>query len=313
MSAAPGYLDYPRRGRGLDHDRFAYRNLLRTAQPAAWPNGKKVAFSISVYVEFFPMDMPREPILPPGGMQRPGTSFWDYTLRDYGNRVAIYRLIRELEKAGLPATFAMNSQVAERYPGLVREIVSRGWEIAACGVDMGQLHYGDMDEAREMALIEGSRETLRRASGQAVNGWYSPGNTQSQNTQRLVTQAGFDYLSDWANDDLCYWLTSEAGRIVAMPLNLELSDRRFLFDQNQQLAEWELRSITGIDYLRREANNYGIRQASFNLTPWIIGQPYRMATLRRVLAAIASHDDVWVAPAGEVARAWRTLGEGESA
>lgn len=308
MSAVPGYLEYPRRKRGLDHDRFGYRNLLRTEQPKAWPNGAKVALSISVYVEFFPMDMPREPILPPGGMQRPGISFWDYTLRDYGNRVAIYRLIRELDQAGLQATFAVNSEVAVRYPGLLHELTSRGWEIASCGVDMGQLHYGDMDQERERALIRQSRDTLRRVTGQDITGWYSPGNTQSLHTQRLVTEEGFRYLSDWANDDLPYWLTSDAGRIVSMPLNLELSDRRFLFEQNQPLDEWELRSITGIRYLCREAEQQGIRHASLNLTPWIIGQPYRVASLRRVLAAIASRNEIWVATNRQIAAAWQEIG-----
>ena len=288
MSALPGYLNYPKRMRGLDHDRFAYRNLLRCDLPATWPNGATVALTISVQVEFFPMDMPRSPILPSGGMQRPGTSFWDYTLRDYGNRVGIYRLIREFERVGLLATFAVNSEVAERYPGLIGELTARGHEVAASGVDMGQLHYGDMDESRESALIARSKSTLERVSGQAITGWYSPGNTQSLHTQRLVTAAGFDYIADWANDDLAYWLTSPSGRTVSMPVNLELSDRRFLFDQNQPLAEWELRSITGINYLCREAATKGIRQASLNLTPWVIGQPYRVASLRRVLAAIAA-------------------------
>lgn len=309
MTLAAGYLDYPRRGPGLDHDRFAYRRLLRTDPPAAWPNGKRLALSISVYVEYFPMDMPRTPILPPGGMQRPGTSFWDYTLRDYGNRVAIFRLMTALDRAGLPATAAFNSEAARRYPILIEEAKARGWEIAACGVDMGQLHYGDMDEDRERALIHQSRQTLTDLSGQTVRGWYSPGNTQSQNTQRLVTEAGFDYLSDWANDDLAYWLTSPAGRIVSMPLNLELSDRRFLFEQNQPLDEWEKRSIIGIDYLCREAQTRGIRQASLNLTPWIIAQPYRIASLARVLAAIAERDDIWIATAGDIAAAWKALGE----
>lgn len=307
MSALPGYLSYPRRAPGLDHDRFAYRNLLRTDLPAAWPNGAPLALSISVQVEFFPMDMPRSPIVPSGGMQRPGVSFWDYTLRDYGNRVGIYRLIREFERANVLATFAVNSEVANRYPGLIDELTSRGHEIAAGGVDMGQLHYGDMDESRERALIAQSRATLERVSGQKVAGWYSPGNTQSLNTQRLIAEAGFDYVADWANDDLAYWLTSSAGRCVSMPLNLELSDRRFLFDQNQPLAEWELRSITGIKYLHREAAAKGIRQASLNLTPWVIGQPYRVASLRRVLAEIASKKGLWVAPARDVATSWKEL------
>ena len=32
----PNYLDYPWRRRGLDHDRFAHRNLPQ-AKPTVWP------------------------------------------------------------------------------------------------------------------------------------------------------------------------------------------------------------------------------------------------------------------------------------
>lgn len=306
MSIAPGYFDYPRRRPGLDHNRFEHRYLM-TGKAGRWPNGKAVALCISAPVEFFPMDMPRAPLNPPGGMERPGASFWDFTLRDYGNRVGIYRLIRSFKGAGVRATAAMNAEVATRYPFLLEKLLEHDWEIAASGLDMGNLHHGGVPEARERELVEQSFEILRRESGQPVKGWFSPAQSQSKVTPDLVARSGGIYLSDFSNDDAPYWMNASGGRIVSLPLTYELSDRRFLFLQNQPLDQWEAQNVEAMDYLVAEAREKGARMFSFSVTPWIIGQPYRMAALERVLERLLSHSDVWVATGAEIAEAWAAM------
>jgi len=93
----------------------------------------------------------------PGGVDRPYPSYWDYTQRDYGNRVGIYRLMRTLDARGLQATALLNSAVATRYPALVKEIAASRWEVAAAGVDMGKLHHGGCREG-----VGGVRRRLGR-------------------------------------------------------------------------------------------------------------------------------------------------------
>ena len=149
----PNYLDYPWRRRGLDHDRFLHRNLPQ-AKPTVWPGKARVALWVAVHVAEFPMDMPRVPFVAPGGVDRPYPSYWDYTQRDYGNRVGIYRLMRVLDQRGLRATALLNGAVATRYPALAAEIAASQWEVAAAGVDMGRLHHGGLPEADERALVK---------------------------------------------------------------------------------------------------------------------------------------------------------------
>ena len=97
------YLHYPRRQRGMDHDIYPFR-VLPTAKLVTWPNGARVAVCIAVHMGHFPMDMPLKPFIAPGGMERPYPSYWDYTLRDYGNRIGVYRLMKSLTARSLPAT-----------------------------------------------------------------------------------------------------------------------------------------------------------------------------------------------------------------
>ena len=304
MTLVPGYLDYPNRRRGLDQDRYTHR-YLRDAPAIVWPGEARVALCISVSIEFFPMDMPRAPLLPPGGMNRPGPSFWDYTLRDYGNRIGIYRIMKALDAVDARATAATNAHIAVRYPLLLRQMLDRNWEIAACGVDMGLLHHGGVPQDQERKQVHDAFDILRRESGQPVEGWFSPAASESLHTPDLVAQAGATYLSDWCNDDAPYWMNAAGGSIVSLPLAFELSDRRFLFAQNQPLQEWEAQVIEAVDVLEEEAGEHGGRMFSLSLAPWIIGQPYRIAALERVLAALVSRKGIWVATASEIAAAWR--------
>src|SRR6185503_4244906 len=175
--------------RGLDHDRFPHRNLPQ-AKPVVWPGNKRVALWIAVHVAHYPMDMRPMPFAVPGGMERPYPSYWDYTQRDYGNRVGIYRLMRALEARGLPATALLNSVVATRYPALAAEIAASQWEVAAAGVDMSRLHHGGLAEAEERALVTEAVGTLRGAFRSKVRGWHSPAHSESMRTLDLVAEAG---------------------------------------------------------------------------------------------------------------------------
>ena len=71
-------------------------------------------------------------------MTRPYPDYWNFTLRDYGNRVGIYRILRALDSRGLRASVAFNSRAAERDRFLLDQVVRRGWEIVAMGTDMAQ-------------------------------------------------------------------------------------------------------------------------------------------------------------------------------
>jgi hypothetical protein len=201
MSVPPSYFEYKWRRRGLDHDRFPFRILPRMA-PVAWPGKAKVALWVAVHMGHFPMDMPEKPFRAPGGMERPYPSYWDYTQRDYGNRIGIYRLMKALDARGLRATALMSSVLATRYPALMKEIAASKWEVAAAGVDMGKIHHGGLPEDEERALVTEAVATLRGVFGKEVRGWHSPAHSQSMRTLDLVAEAGLDYVTDWINDDM---------------------------------------------------------------------------------------------------------------
>jgi allantoinase len=295
-------LSYPNRHRGLDHDWFAHQPT-HQRRPISWPGGQPVALWITVPIEFFPLDGSPHPVRPLGGLDRGYPDFWTYSARDYGLRVGIYRVMRVLDHLGLHATAIVNAAVASRYPRVVDEVSSRRWEIAAGGFDAGHVHHGGLSLEDERALVRDTRETLMNVSGHDVIGWHSPGHSQSANTLRLLAEHGFQYVMDWANDDLPYEIKTEAGSLYAMPLTYEWSDRLLLLQYNLTAEDYEEQVSSAFGRLQADAAKYNSgRILSLSISPWIFGYPHRIAVLERLLKRMLDAGKTWNATGQEIIR-----------
>lgn len=303
MPLDPSYFDYPHRSYGMDHDYYDW-SMLVDRKPVEWPGGNKLALWINVGLQFFPLNQQGKPFPPPGGMTTSYPDLRHYTLRDYGNRVGIYRFLKAFDKYGIKASFAINSRLAERYPYLVNKIVERGDEILCHGWDMDTPHYGGMDRDEEAGIISKSLEVLRSATGKPVTGWISPGKSQSFNTPELLAENGVEYMCDWINDDMPFQFRTRAGEITAMPLSTELEDRFILLNNLHSESEYAEQIVDAFDYLYAEADQHGGRMLALNIHPWMLGQPHRIGKLEQVLEYLTKHDSVWSASAADIRSAW---------
>lgn len=304
MTLPAEYLTYPYRRPGMDHDRYAYANLFER-KPVEWPGGARVALWIVPALEFFPLDMTGKPFMAPGGMGRGYPDYWNYTLRDYGNRVGAFRVFHALDARGLKASVAVNSRVAERSPFLVDEIVRRGWEVVGHGVDMGRLHYGGQPVDEERGLVQAALATLRKLSGQRVSGWLSPAYSESMNTLDLVAAEGIRYVCDWVMDDLPVPVRTASGEIHAMPHAWEISDLQLVLNYRHDADEFAEQVIDYFRVIYREAARSGGRILALSLHPWLIGVPHRIGALETILDRIAGHAGVWSATGAEILEAFR--------
>ena len=303
MTLDKSYLEYPKRHYGMDHDHYDW-SMLTDRKAVEWPGGKRVALWVNVALQFFPLNQRGKPFPPPGGMSTAYPDLRHFTLREYGNRVGIFRVLAALDSYGIVPTFAMNTRLAERYPYLLNRIVERGNEVLCHGWDMDSPHYGGMDTGEERELIKRSLDSLRELSGRAVKGWISPGKSQSARTPALLAEQGVDYMCDWINDDMPYTFRTDAGDITALPLSTELEDRFIMMNNLHSEAEYADQLIDAFDFLNGESAEQGGRLLAINLHPWLVGQPHRIGHLERALEHIAGHDSVWSAGAGEIRQAW---------
>ena len=298
------YLDYPLRRYGMDHERYDW-SMLPERKPVAWPNQARVALWVVPALEWFPLNMAGQPFKPPGAMQTAYPDLRHYTLRDYGNRVGIFRIMKALEKHGIRPTVAVNAAVAVRYPSLINECTQRGWEIMANGLDMDHLHHGGLAVDEEKKLIDTTLDILRQASGQAVRGWLSPAQSESAATLDLLGAAGLDYVCDWVNDDMPYGIRTASGPIHAMPHPIDIDDHTILVQNHHTEDDFRDQLCDQFDLLYKESATAGGRIMAISLHPWVIGQPYRMRALEEALAHIMRHPGVWAATGSEILDAWK--------
>lgn len=309
MSLDPTYLQYPKRRTGMDHDLYPASNLF-TRPSIAWPAGKTVAVALMVNLEWFPIQPSDTPFRAPGHMQTAYPDFRHYTAREYGTRVGFYRLLDAFAKAGVRASIAVNAAIAQRYPSIIRDIVSGGHEIVGHSLDMNGTIATGLREAEERALIETSREILANAIGTAPRGWQSIARSQSWNTPRLLVEAGFDYMCDWVNDELPYRASTPAGSIVSLPFNHELSDRQMIAVQQQSVDSVVEQIRDAFVWLKAEARQFGGRMLPLSLTPYIIALPYRMDAFEAMLGGLAAEPEAWFATAGEIVDCWNGQQQG---
>jgi len=298
------YLEYPHRSYGMDHDFYDW-SMLADRAPISWPDGKKVALWVNVALQYFPLNQQGKPFAPVGGMTTAYPDLRHYTLREYGNRVGIFRLLKALDEYRVKPTFAVQTRLAERYPYLVHKLLERGDEIICHGYHMDAPHYGGQDKGDEAELIKRSLDGLRKMTQRDIKGWISPSKSQSFNTPELLVENGVEYMCDWINDELPYAFRTPAGEITAMPLSTELEDRFIIQANLHSESEYADQIIDAFDFLHAEATETGGgRMLALSIHPWMLGQPHRIGKLEQVLAHITGHSDVWSASAGEIAR-WK--------
>ena len=300
MNLDPGYLDYPKRRLGYDHDLYGW-SAMKDRAPVAWPDGKRVALWVCVSLEWFPIQPNETPFRAPGHMVTPYPDYRHYTARDYGTRVGFYRLLDAFAAAGVTVSVACNAAIADRYPQVVADIVAGGHEIIAHSTDMNGTIASGLPVEEERALIATSLDTLERVSGTRPRGWLSIARSESWNTPDLLRAAGLIYGCDWANDELPWrfdnWL-------VNLPLNHELSDRQIITVQQQSADSYAQQMRDAYDWLSAEAREQGGRMLPLHVTPYIMGLPYRIGAFEALLGDLATRDDVWVAPGGSIVDCW---------
>jgi allantoinase len=295
------YLRYGMRRYGYDHNWYDW-SLLGQRVPVNWPDRKPLALWFNVSLQQFPLNQQGKPFKVPFGMTMPYPDLRHFSLRDYGNRVGIYRFLKLFEANQLPVTYAINASLAKLAPQLIQRISQSAAEIIGHGWDMDHLHWGDMPQQDERELIERSIKELEQATGHRIEGWLSPARSQSWHTLRLLAQSGVRYCLDWVNDDMPYRLKGDAGELTMLPLNAEVEDSFVMGSNLHSEDEWVDQVTDAVDFLIQEARQLDAgRILGISLHPWLTGQPHRIGCLERVVTHIKSRQsEIWLSSPNKI-------------
>ncbi len=259
-----------------------------------WPNGARVALWVCPNIEYFHID---KPIPNFGSPKLPDVR--SYSLRDYGSRVGIFRLMDVLDKYGIRASVLLNAEVCEQYPAIIEEGVKRNWEWLGHGVT-NNIPLNEYPPDKERQAIRQVKETIAAAVGTPPKGWLGPALAETFNTPDHLAAEGFEYLCDWGCDDQPVPMRVQSGRMIVVPYEQGLNDINMFLRSNHTPEEYFHLACDQFDILYREGEKSG-RVMALPLHPFIIGIPYRIKYLDRVLEYICSHEKVWLTTGGEIA------------
>ncbi len=220
----------------------------------------------------------------------------------YGWKVGTPRILDMLDRFGLKTTFFVPGLVVDQRPALMEDILKRGHEIAHHSYSHKWILTLTPEQEREE--MERGIEAIRRVSGRAPRGWRSPAAELSPISIDLLVQHGFDYSSNFFDDDSPY-LHSVGGqktRIVELPFRWVLDDAPFfqysivLPGRTMQapsavLEAWKLE----FDTLYAED-----RMMMIGFHPQLIGQPSRLWVLEKLIEYALSHQGVWIGRCDEM-------------
>ena len=220
----------------------------------------------------------------------------------YGWKVGTDRVLDLLARYGLKSTFFIPGIVIDQQPALMDRILEAGHEIAHHSYSHRWIL--SLTEAEEREEMEKGIESIRQVTGRKPRGWRSPAAELSAISLPLLVENGFDYSSNFFDDDSPYLLTVEGKKteIVELPFRWVLDDAPFfqysivLPGRTMQAPSAVLEAwITEFDVLYAEK-----RMMLVAMHPEIIGQPSRIKVLEGLIEHALKHQDVWIGRCDEI-------------
>jgi peptidoglycan/xylan/chitin deacetylase (PgdA/CDA1 family) len=274
------------------------------ARQVRWPNDARVALSLVVNVE---EGSERSIVRGDSGMEAvdelgmflkdPIRNYANESNYEFGINVGAPRILGLLARYGMTSTWTVCGQALEAAPQLARAITAGGHEACSHGYRWQFQHK--MDEAQERAFIAKSAESIEAATGQRPRGWLSR-YFSTDNTRRLLAEAGFAYHMDDFSDEAPFWDATGGKPIVVLPYQLDTNDMKMWPHPGYTARDWLDYLVDSFDLLHREGEAEP-RLMSVGVHLRIIGRPGRAAAFERFLQHIASKDKVWIATRLEMA------------
>lgn len=259
-----------------------------------WPDGARLAFWVCPNVEVFHID---KPVPNFGTTHIPDVQ--GYSLRDYGARVGVFRLMDALDRFGIRASVLLNAEACHHYPEIIDEGKKRNWEWLGHGMT-NSLVLSNYSPEEERKVIREVKEIITTAVGQPPKGWLGPGLVETFDTPDHLAAEGFEYVCDWGFDDQPVPMRVRSGRLISVPYDQGINDIRVFLRSNFTPEEYYRQVCDQFDRLYQEGEKSG-RVMGLPLHPFVIGLPFRIKYLEKALDYICSHGKVWLATGREIA------------
>lgn len=262
--------------------------------PESWPDGTKVAVSLSFDFDTEPVWMGFQ------GQQSPS-----YMSRgEYGARSGMPRIFNLLDKHDIPATFFIPAISMVLHPHIIEEIKKHAdYEIGF----HSYVHENPLtlSEAEERAVYEKAMKIFVERVGKRPAGFRSAAWDLTPATIQIVKEMGFLYESSMMADDRPYSLLAngEETGLIELPVEWILDDWP-LFQISWPSQHVSIRNADDVYSIWKDEFDGAYEEGSMyilTMHPQVIGHRYRMKMLDKLVTYMKSKPGVWFATHEQIA------------
>lgn len=264
----------------------------RRLKPKAWPNGARVAVGLSFDVDNASASLATGDLISES-----------ISRGEYGAIDGVPRILRLLDKHGLPASFFVPAVSHLLHPQMIPAILASGRnEVGVHGWIHEHLPSVN-DKAAEQDMLNRAIDTLTKALGKKPVGYRAPSWQFSQFTMEQVKAAGFLYDSSLMASDDAYeiLLDGKPTGVVELPIERIVDD----FPYYGSAANGGMPNPDEVEKVFQSEFDVAYDEGGlFILTmhPHITGHRSRVAALERLIVHMKSKPGVWFATHEQIAR-----------
>lgn len=263
-----------------------------------WADGSRLVVSLSMQFEAGGQPVNAESPFPQN-MQKGFTDLPGETWYQYGYKEGIPRMLDNWDKFGVKVTSHMVGSAVLKNPDLAKEIVERGHEAAAHGMDWTTQY--SMPYETEKQFIKDGADAIKKVTGFQPVGYNANWLRRGTNTLEILQELGFKYHIDDLSRDESFLLKVKGKDFAVVPYTIRCNDIVLIEGKNFSADQFVRQVILEFDQLYKESEKKR-RQMSISFHDRIGGTPQMVAATTEILSYIQKHKGVSFKRKDEIAQ-----------
>ncbi|NVM66993.1 peptidoglycan/xylan/chitin deacetylase (PgdA/CDA1 family) [Mucilaginibacter sp. SG538B] len=263
-----------------------------------WADGSRLVVSVSMQFEAggqpdnaespFPQNMQK------GYIDLPGATWFQY-----GYKEGIPRMLDNWDKLGIKVTSHMVGSAVLKNPALAKEIVDRGHEAAAHGMNWATQYT--MPYEQEKQFIKDGADAIKKVTGFTPAGYNANWLRRGENTLKILQELGFVYHIDDLSRDEPFIIPVNQKDFVVVPYTIRNNDIVLIEGKNFSADQFLTQVKMEFDQLYAEAE-FKRRQMSISFHDRIGGTPQMVKASNELIKYIQQHKGVSFKRKDEIAK-----------
>lgn len=253
-----------------------------------WADGSRLVVSVSMQFESggqpdnaespFPQNLEK------GYIDLPAATWYEY-----GYKEGIPRMLDNWDALGIKVTSHMVGTAVLNNPQLAKEIVERGHEAAAHGMNWSSQY--NLSYEAEKKFIQDGVEAIKKVTSVQPTGYNANWLRRGENTLNILSELGFTYHIDDLSRDEPFIILVKNKDFVVVPYTLRNNDILLIEGKNFSTDQFFNQIKLEFDQLYAESE-FKKRQLSISFHDRIGGTPQMVKAAKDLIQYMQQHNGV---------------------